>query len=165
MFNCIWSLICSLFLETLIVKCCRLYNVFGSGACHGAHAKFIAQSSIANRGRRVGLLCGVRHKDSLKSTIHTLKFGDLVKNDKTRSAVMDIENEVFNAFYSLLHDVFPAICALHFTDSNRSMMDKIYFFCHTKTALRKSIAFLNDTEVFGAFTKGDDTLEDEIGEA
>jgi hypothetical protein len=30
--------------------------------------------------------------------------------------------------------------------------------------LEKSIAFLNDTEVFGVFAKGDDTLADEIGE-
>jgi len=35
------------------------------------------------------------HKDTLKSTIHTLKFRDLVKNDKIRGAVIDIENEVF----------------------------------------------------------------------
>ena len=78
----------------------------------------------------------LRHKDTLKSTIHTLKFRDLVKNDKIRGAVMDIENEVFfKALYILLLAVFPAICALHFTDSNEPMMDKIYFFSQrTETA-------------------------------
>ena len=83
-------------------------------------------------------------------TIHTLKFRGLVKNDKIRGAAMDIENEVFfNALYILLCAVFPAICALCFTDSNKPKMDKIYFFSRrTETALEKSIAFLNDTEVF-----------------
>ena len=79
---------------------------------------------------------------------------------------MDIENEVFfKALYILLRAVFPANCALHFTDSNEPMMDKIQFFSQrTETALEKSIAFQNDTEVFGAYAKGDDTLADEIGE-
>ena len=49
-FNCIWSLVHSLFLDTLIGKGVRLYNVFGSGVCHGTHAQFIAQPSIVNRG-------------------------------------------------------------------------------------------------------------------
>jgi hypothetical protein len=40
----------------------------------------------------------------------------------------------------------------------------IFFSQRTETALEKLIAFLNDTEVFGAFAKGDDTLADEIGE-
>ena len=52
------SFLTNCFVETLIAKCCRLYNVFGSGASHGAHAQFIAQSAIANKGRRVGLLRG-----------------------------------------------------------------------------------------------------------
>lgn len=108
----------------------------------------------------------LRHKDTLKATIHTLKFRDLAKNDKVRGAVIDIENEVFfKALYILLRAVFPAIRALRFADSNEPMMDKIYFFSQrTMNALDKSIAFLNDAEVFGGFAKGDDTLSDEIGE-
>ena len=69
------------------------------------------------------------HKDVLKTTIHTLEFKELLKNDKVRGAVRDIENETyFKAVYILLQAVFPAICALRFTDSNKPMMDKIYFF-------------------------------------
>jgi len=41
----------------------------------------------------------LRHKGTLESTIHTLKFRNLVKNDKIRGAVMDIENE--EVLYSL----------------------------------------------------------------
>ena len=108
----------------------------------------------------------LHHNDILKSTIHTLKFRDLMKNDKIRGAVMEIENEVFfKALYILLHTVFPAICTLCFTDSNKPIIDKIYVFSQrTETALEKSIVFLNDTEVIGAFAKGDDTLADEIDE-
>ncbi len=88
----------------------QLYNVFGSGASHRIHAQFMTQSSIHNKGRRVGLLHGattrmalwfyammrvLRHKDVLKATIHTLQFRELSKNDKVRGAVRDIENATF----------------------------------------------------------------------
>lgn len=141
----------------------------------------MAQSSIHNKGRRVGLLRGattrmaswfyammrvLRHKDVLKATIHTLQFRELSKNDKVRGAVRDIENATFfKALYILLRAVFPAIRALRFTDSNQPMMDKIYFFSkRTESALEQSIEFLNCEEIFGEFLKGDPTLNEEIGE-
>ncbi len=37
---------------------CRLYNVFGSGASHAIYAQFMAQSALANRGRKVCLIRG-----------------------------------------------------------------------------------------------------------
>ena len=104
-----------------MLKACRLYNVFGSSAIHGIYAQFLAQAAIHNNGKKIGLLRGagtrfstwfyammrvLHHKDTLKSTIHTLKFRDLVKNDKIRGAVMDIENEVF--FKAFVH--FAACC-------------------------------------------------------
>jgi hypothetical protein len=66
--------------------------------------------------------------------------------------------------YIFLRAVFPAIHALSFTDSNEPMMDMIYFFSKRTETAEKLIDFLNDTEVFGAFAKGDDTLADEITE-
>jgi len=43
------------------------------------------------------------HKDVLKTTIHTLEFKELLKNDKVRGAVMDIENAPFlKALYTFL---------------------------------------------------------------
>ncbi len=91
-------------------KCCRLYNVFGSGASHEIHSQFMTQSFIHNKGRRVGLLHGAKirmalwfyammqvlcHKDELKATIHTLQFKELVKNENVRGTVRDIENATF----------------------------------------------------------------------
>jgi hypothetical protein len=40
----------------MILKTCRLYNVFGSGTNHGIYVQFMAQSALANQGRKVGLL-------------------------------------------------------------------------------------------------------------
>jgi hypothetical protein len=35
-----------------------MYNVFGSGASHAIYAQFMAQLALANRGRKVCLICG-----------------------------------------------------------------------------------------------------------
>ena len=93
-------------------------------------------------------------------------FQDLAKNDKVWGAVIDIENEVFfKALYILLHAVFPTIRALGFADSNKTMMDKIYFFSQrTQMALTKSVDLFNEKEIFGVFAEGDVTLADEINE-
>ena len=61
--------------------------------------------------------------------------------------------------------VFPAIRALRFADSNKPMMDKIYFVSQrTQMALKKSVDSLNDKGVFGFLAEGDLTLADEINE-
>ncbi len=64
-----------------------------------------------------------------------------------------------------MHPVFPAIHALCFANSNKPMMDKIYFFSRrTQMALTTSVDFFNETEVFGVFAEVDVTLGDEINE-
>ena len=44
--------------QLLILKTCRIYNVFESGANHGIYAQFMGQSSLANGGKKVGLFHG-----------------------------------------------------------------------------------------------------------
>ena len=76
-------------IKLLILKTCRLYNVFGSGAHHAIYAQFMAQSSMYNKGRPVGLLRGagtrfaswfyamhqaLRLRQALLSTIHQQNF-------------------------------------------------------------------------------------------
>ena len=106
----------------------------------------------------------LRHKDTLKSTIHTLQFRDLAKSDKIRGAVMDIENEFFKLciFCCVLYSL-PFVLFISLILTNLLWIRSI-FSPRTETALGKSITFLNDMEVFGALAKGDDTLSDEIGE-
>ena len=91
----------------LVLKSCRLYNTFGSGAIHGVYAQFTAQSAIFNKGKKIGLLRGastrfatwfyammriLRLKDALLSTVHQASFKELAKTDVTRAAVLDITN-------------------------------------------------------------------------
>ncbi len=92
------------------MKACRLYNIFGSGANHAIHAQFMAQASIFNDGRKIGLLQGegtrfatrfyamhwlLRLKRALKATIHSVAFASVAKNARVVLAVEDIKDEVF----------------------------------------------------------------------
>ena len=115
-------------LKRLILKTCRLYNVFGLGAHHAMHAQFISQSALSNCGKRVGLLwgagirfatwfyamvCLVRLKNPLLATVHQEKFRSLDLNDRARHAIQDIEDQAFwRAVYAILQAVFPALCVL-----------------------------------------------------
>ena len=97
-----------------------MYNVFGSGATHGIHAQFIAQSALANREKRVGMLRGASTrfaswfyammrllglKDPLRATITQVNFQQLDLNDRARSALlilwMTFSGELFFAFLAL----------------------------------------------------------------
>jgi hypothetical protein len=109
------------FCQLLILKTCRLYNVFGSGAQHAIYA-FMVQSSLYNKGRLVGLLQGagtqfatwfyamhqaLHLRQVLLSTIHQQKFLELesVKKQSVQMAIQDIEEEVLEVtVYS------PAFC-------------------------------------------------------
>ena len=136
--------------------------------------------SLPNGGRRVGLLCGastrmaswfyammriLRHRNVLLASIHTTKFCDLIKNDRVRGAVFDIEDPLFfKALFVLLRAVFPSIRALRYSDSNTPMMDKIYFLSkRTVLVLTNSIDALNNPDLLGKFVDHDE-LGDEIAE-
>ncbi len=136
-------------IKLLILKTCRFYNVFGSGANHAIHAQFIAQSALANKGKQVGLLhgagtrfaswfyammCLLRLKEPLKSTIHQQKFRDIFLNASARAAVKDIGGEkLWKCMYILLCSVYPALRALRYWDSSKPSMDKIFFLSHRTT--------------------------------
>ena len=164
-------------MKSLILKVCRLYNVFGSGASHGIYAQFIQQSGVHNNGQRIGLLRGagtrfatyfyammrlLRLQAPLLATIHQAIFSDLNLNDRVRSAVMDIEDKAFwKALYTLVRAVFPAIRALRYCDSNTPAMDKIFHLSYRTTcAIEHSCEKLNDADLFGPI-HGDIDLERE----
>ncbi len=46
--------------QSLVLKACRLYNVFGSDANHGIHAQFMIQASAINNGKGIGLFRGAK---------------------------------------------------------------------------------------------------------
>ncbi len=156
-------------MQSLILKTCRLYNVFGSGAQHAVYAQFIAQSTMSNNGRPVGLIRGagtrmalwfyammrlLRLKQPLKATVHQRKFLDLKLNSSSKAAALDIQDDKFwRRMYVLLRAVFPALKALRYCDSSQPMMDKLYFLTHKTTqALKNSEQYFNDRELFGTTT-------------
>jgi hypothetical protein len=129
----------------MILKTCRLYNVFGSGANHGIYAQFMSQSGLSNGGRKVGLLWGagtqmalwfyaiiqalrLRQPLTATATIHQQKFVNLNLNESAKAAVRDIKDDKFwKCIYILLRAVFPALRLLHYCDKNKPSMDKIFF--------------------------------------
>ena len=100
-------------MQVLILKFCRLYNVFGCGSSHGIYAIFIAQTTKANGGRAVGLLRGagtrfatwfyaiyrvLRLEGSLFATVHDPNFAklDIVKtNNRDMLAVHGVKSKSF----------------------------------------------------------------------
>ena len=164
-----------IFIQRLVLKTSRMYNVFGSGAHHANYAQFIAQTSSYNNGRAIGLLRGagtrmatwfyamhrmLRLHVPLKATIHQVQFAELPHTDRAKAAIADIEDSVFwKSIYVLLRAVFPALRLLRFCDSNVPTMDSIFFLSHrTSLAIAASAEDLNDVGLFGGFEK-DDELE------
>ena len=148
------------------MKTCRLYNVFRSDATHDIHAQFISQSALANRGKMVGVLRGtstrfatwfyammrlLRLKDPLRATITQVKFQQLDLNDRARSALIDIMDDIFwRALFCLSRAVFPSVRVLRYYDSNIPAMEKLYHLARrTSKAIEKSVVDLNNTELFG----------------
>ena len=170
------------FSQVLIIKTCRLYNVFGSGSRHGVYAQFLFQSGLMNNGRRIGPLRGAGTRFAtffycmirllrlwlpLLATIHEAKFSTLDLNEQVRSAVLDVEDKNFwKALYTLLRALYPAIQALRCCDTNKPSMDKIYYLSHrTSEAIRCFCDLLDDVILFGEIDDTDSSLqfeEDEV---
>ena len=163
--------------QLLILKTCRIYNVFGSGANHGIYVQFMGQSSLANGGKKVGLLHGAGTRmamwfyamirllcleQPLKAMIHQQKFVDLHLNESAWMAVHDIKEAKFwKCLYIILRCVFPALKALCYCDANKPSMDKIFFLSHrTTVAIEQSMDALNDDELFGDLSTDRNLMED-----
>ena len=142
-----------------------MYNVFSSGASHGIYAQFMEQSTQANKGRPITLLCGsgtrmglwfyamhrvLRLKKALLATIFQPKFTELKHTARCAQAVSDIENPSFwKAIYHILRAVFPCLRALRCCDKSEPCMDQIVFLAWRATkAIEKSIDSLNDKTLF-----------------
>ena len=153
--------------------------MFGSGANHAIYTQCMAQSSLSNRGKKVGLLRGagtrmamwfyamirlLRLEMPLKATVHQEKFRSLPLNESARMAVLDIQEAKFwKCLYVLLRSVFPALKLLRYCDANKPSMDKIFFLLHRTTqAIEKSFDSLNDKELFGSLTPDRNLMHGDI---
>ncbi len=152
--------------QPLVLKACRLYNIFGSGDIHAIHDQFMAQVSIFNYGHKIGLLQGagicfatwfnaihwlLRLKRALKVTIHGAAFESVAKNARNVLAVEDIEDEIFwNSIFCLLRAVFPSMKALRYCDSKVPAMDNFFLVKRADVAIENSLSMLNDEELFSS---------------
>ncbi len=144
--------------QFLVLKACRLYNVFGPGENQGIHAQFMTQASAMNNRKRIGLMrgagtrfatwfYGLHHllcqKKALVATIHSPYFATMAHNAKVALAVQDIEsNQFWKAVYFLLRAVSPALRVLRYCDANKPAMNKIYYLCNRgQDALLRSNSF------------------------
>ena len=151
--------------KTLVLKACRMYNIFGSGSTHAAHAQFMVQSAVDNNGRKIGLSRGatsrmaswfyaqlrmLRLRHTLEATITQKKFRDLTLRENEKLAVQDIMDPLFwKAIFTLLRAVYPALRCLRYCDTNTPAMDKIATLAYrTNIALERSIDSLNDEHLF-----------------
>ena len=117
-----------------------MYNIFGSGSSHAAHAQFMLQSAVDNDGMKVGSSRGaisrmaswfyaqlrmLRMRNTLEATIAQKKFRVLKLKENERLAVMDISNPLFwKAIFVLLRAVYPALRTLRLCDTNTPAMEK-----------------------------------------
>ena len=160
-----------------------MYNIFGSGSTHAAHAQLMLQSAVDNDGKKIGLSRGatsrmaswfysmmrmLRLRNTLEATIAQKKFRELMLNQKQKLAVADIVNPLFwKAVFTLLRAVFPALRCLRYCDTNTPTMDKIALLAYrTRVALECAIETLNDRALFNSdtSTSGLDDEQDELFE-
>ncbi len=151
--------------------------MFGSEASHAIYAQFMAQSALANRGRKVCLIRGAGTQmalwfyamiqllclqQPLKATIHQQKFLDLTLTNSAKGAVQDLNDDNFwKCMYILLCAVFPALRALRYCNSNMPCMDKIYNLSHrTTVAIENSQDDLNDERLFGSLNTDQNLIEE-----
>ena len=151
--------------KTLFLKNCRIYNIFGSGSTHAAHAQFIVQSAVDNGGRKIGLSRGattrmgswfyaqmrmLRLKNTPEATITQKKFRDLALKENEKLAVQDImDPRMWKAIFTLLRAFYPALRCLRYCDTNTPAMDKLATLAYrTNIALERSIKSLNDEDLF-----------------
>jgi len=153
--------------------------VFGSGANHGIYAQFMAQFSLANGGKNVGLLRGagtqmamrfyamihlLRLEQPSKATVHHQKFRSLHLNESAWMAILDIQEAKFwKCLYVLLRSVFHALKLLRYCDADKPSMDKMFFLLYRTTlSIEKSIKTLNDNELFGSLIYDGNLMQGDI---
>ena len=165
--------------QVLILKTCRMYYVFGSGASHAIYAQFMVQSALAlaNRDQKVCLIQGagtqmalwfyammrlIRLQQPLKATIHQQKILDTTRTNSAKGAVQDIKDTNFwKCMYILLCAEFPALRALWYRDSNMPCMDKLFHLSHrTTVAIENSLEHLNDESLFGSLKTDQNLIEE-----
>ncbi len=126
--------------------CCSssCFQKWKNGLLHGAGTRFATCFYTVHRALPM--------KPAQKATNNNPSFASLSKNDHVAAAVYDIKDEVFwKAIHCHLYDVFPALKALRYCDSNIPAMDKILVLVKwADEALLDLQLILDDQDLFGS---------------
>ncbi len=147
----------------LVLKTCRIYIIFDSGANCGIHAQFMAQASSFDNGKRLvfhkelaqGLLLGfIPCIDCYIWKSHWRQQFVVLHCKEWSSGSSSGGNwrwSLWRAKFCLLGDFIPALKALTFCYSNHPATDKIYFLVHcADCAMKKSSSMLDNGCLFNS---------------
>ena len=167
-----------LFLQKLILKVCRCYNVFCSGANHSLYA-ILVQFLVETLGRKVLLLRGagtrmasyfyamfriLRLKSVLGITVSSDEVKKLTLTRRTQACIKDIKNEkFFRACYAVAKVTYPALKLLRYCDKASPVMGVLYHLSlRTTAALEHHAETLNEPHLFALGADGD--VQQEVDE-
>ena len=88
-------------------------------------------------------------KALILTTVYSAKFNTMSLNSTLSKVVSYIQdNKAWGRIYVLLKIFFPCIWVIHISDSNKSGMDKLFYYVRmTKISIIKSLSDLDNKEL------------------
>ena len=141
-----------------------IYNLFGSGIYHKPHSIFKSKyyefhnhniglfsgNDTRIAGYFVGMHIYLRMRKALIATVSSAGFRTMTLTSKISKVVSYIQyKRAWERIYVLLKIIFPCLCTLRLADSNKSGMDKVFYYSTmTKISIIKSSTDLDNKELF-----------------
>ena len=77
----------------------------------------------------IGMHRDFRMRKSLIATVYSAEFNNMALNSKLSKLVSYIQDKkTWERIYVLLKIIFPCLCTLSLTDSNKAGMDKLFYY-------------------------------------
>ena len=92
----------------------------------------------------------LRMRKALLATVSSAEFNTMALNSKLSKVVSYIQDKkAWEMIYVLLKILVPCLCTLRIADSNKSRMDKVFYYSRmTKISIIKSSTDLDNKELF-----------------
>ena len=92
----------------------------------------------------------LRMRKALLVIVSSAEFNTMALNSKLSKVVSYIQdNKSWERIYVILKILFPFLCTLRLADSNKSVMDKVFYYSRmTKISIIKSSTDLDNKELF-----------------
>ena len=138
----------------------EIYNLFGSGVYHKPHYIFKPQS-YEFHNRNIGLFSGndtrmagyfigmhrdLRMRKALLDTVSSTELSTMTLKSKISKVVSYIQDKkAWERIYVLLKILFPCLRTLRLADTNKSGMDKVFYYSRmTNISIIKSSTDLDN---------------------